>query len=103
MKTVEVKLYGLFRTTKRRYVVALFFCYVTVILCVVWARFILDLPFPWEGAEVPAKLAAYWPARHFYWLVFGGILLSLVDSIFVLRRFAKAEAQQKSTPSPPTS
>jgi hypothetical protein len=102
MKPVEIKLYGLFPITKRRYGFSMLFCLVVVVLCVAWARLILKLPFPWEDAEVPPKMAVHWIARNFYWLVFGGIVLALVDSIFVFRRFARAEANQQSTPSPPT-
>jgi hypothetical protein len=103
MKPVEIKLYGLFSVTKRRYVYSMLFCLAVVVLCIAWARLILKLPLPWEDAEVPPKLAGYWVARNFHWLVFGGILLALVDSIFVFRRFARAEAKQQSTPSPPAS
>ena len=97
MKPVVVKLYGLFPITKKRYIVSMVFSVVVVALSVGWARLKLGLPFSWEDEPFPKALGEIWLARNFYWLVLGGLVLGLVDSIFVFRRFAKASA-----PEPPS-
>ena len=94
MKPVVIKLYGLFPITRKRYAFSLLFSLVVVVLCVAWARLKLGVPFPWEEAPFPKPLEGLWLARNFYWLVLGGLVVGLVDSIFVFRRFARAEAQQ---------
>jgi hypothetical protein len=94
MKPGEIKLYGLFPITKKRYIFSMLFSFVVVGLSIGWARFKLDLPFPWEDKPFPKALGEIWVARNFYWLVLGGLLLGLVDSIFVFRRFARATAQE---------
>jgi hypothetical protein len=96
MKPVIVKLYGLFPITKKRYVFSMVFSVVVVALSVGWARFKLDLPFPWENEPFPKALGEIWLARNFYWLVLGGLVLGLVDSIVVFRRFAKASQEPPS-------
>jgi hypothetical protein len=103
MKPVVVRLYGLIPITKRYYIVTMLLCLVTVALSVGWARYKLDLPFPWEDTPMPAALAKHWLGRNFYWLVLGGLLFGLVDSILAFRLFAKAEGQQPLNPSPPPS
>ena len=96
MKPGEIKLYGLFPITKKRYILSMLFSFVVVGLSVAWARAKLGLPFPWEDEPLPKALGDIWVARNFYWLVLGGLVLGLVDSIFVFRRFAKAAQEQPS-------
>jgi hypothetical protein len=100
MKPVVVKLYGLFPTTKRLYVWTMLIALLIVAVSVCWARFFLKLPLPWEDEPVPRKFADLWLARNFYWLVLGGLLLGVLDGIFVFRRFARAEALQRMNPPP---
>jgi hypothetical protein len=97
MKPVVVKLYGLFPITKKRYIFSMVFSVIVMALSVGWARLKLGLPFPWEDEPFPKALGEILLARYFYWLVLGGLVLGLVDSIFVFRRFAKAAA-----PEPPS-
>jgi len=96
MKPGAIKLYGLFPITKKSYIFWMLFSFVVVGLCVAWARAHLGLPFPWEDEPFPKAFSEIWPARNFYWLVLGGLVLGLVDSIFVFRRFAKAAQEQPS-------
>jgi hypothetical protein len=103
MRPVVVKLYGLFPITKRSYVWTILFTVLIVAGSVCWARFLLKLPFPWEDEQPPRKLAELWLGRNFYWLVLAGLILGVLDCIFVFRRFARAEAQQRMNPSPPPS
>jgi hypothetical protein len=72
------------------------FSFVVVAFSVAWARWHLALPFPWENEPFPDRLGKIWLARNFYWLVLGGLVLGLVDSIFVFRRFAKASQEPPS-------
>jgi hypothetical protein len=99
MEPVRIRLYGLFPTTRRSYVLQLV---LAAVLCAGLLIFRLVMPpFP-----VPEELARKEPSHvlimgfwsNMPWIVLGLASLQAVEALFVLRRFAREEALQQAGP-----
>jgi len=99
MEPVRIKLYGLFPTTRRSYVLQLI---VAAVLCagLLIFRFVMP-PFP-----VPEELARKEPSHLLImgfwskipWVVLGLAVLQTAEALFVFRRFAREEAVRQARP-----
>jgi hypothetical protein len=99
MERVRIKYYGLFWMTRPTYVVlqsiALFLCVALVVvglLGVIWARNVLQhLPAPGDDADLLRQALVL-----LFWIGLLVLLAEGIETYVVLRKFARAEAEQQS-------
>jgi hypothetical protein len=99
---VRIKLYGLISLTKRGYLV----------WCAIGAAGLVALLIVWLVTITPAtplEKSGQYPLNPWYlwrsyapWLIAAGFLLGGLEVFFVLRRFRRAEAEQKPAAAPGT-
>jgi hypothetical protein len=98
MEPIRVRLYGLFPTTRKRYLVvqAFVFGFLAVLLVVAWRY-----PAPRFGVDerrLPVEII--WFLDHLAWLVLTMIILEALESFVTLRQFARREAAQRQQSAP---
>jgi positive regulator of sigma E activity len=104
VEPVRVKVYGLFPTTRRRYVVQLVVAAVlVVVLLVVWTVHRVNLRPEAVGVPSPGLARILFMLDLLPWLALGLGVLQGIEAYFVLRAFARKQAEQTQTqPVPPS-
>jgi hypothetical protein len=98
---VRVKLYGFYSTTKRRYLTQVVIAAVLVALLLAgWLYYRVSLRERLRGINAPAadQIVAVWDLAP--WVVLVVAVLQVIEAYFVLRAFARKQAEA-ATASPP--
>jgi hypothetical protein len=98
MEPIRVRLYGVFSTTRKRYlkIQAFVFGLLIALLIVAW-----QYPNPRFGLDerrTPAEIL--WFLDHLAWLVLAVIVLEALETFVALRQFARREAAQRQQSAP---
>ena len=99
---VRVKLYGFYSTTKRRYVAQVVFAAVLIALLLAgWTYYRISLRERLQGIDVRAadQIVAVWDLVP--WVVLGIAALQAIEAYFVLRAFARKQAEAAVAAPPP--
>lgn len=103
MEPVQVKLYGLYPVTRRRYLRQLFIT--AVLLAVLFGLWYFLPQLQSQSVQGTGSLAhldwALALLRNLHWIGFGLAALVLLEAVFVLRRFAQREAERAKEPAAP--
>lgn len=97
MAPIRIKLYGLLWLTRRGYLMQLAVsAALLVVLFVLWLSWLPATPAPSPGVERPPGLRlALLLLGNLHWVLLAAAVLCSLEAWYVLRRFARAEAEQR--------
>ena len=96
MQPVRVKYYGLLSLTRQQYLTVQS---VLLVLFLILLAAVLALPMP-EGLRKaadtdPIARSVRWVWQNFLWLGLAALALEVIETVLMLRKFARKEAEQR--------
>ena len=98
MEPVRIKYYGLFWMTKRTYFILLLgIAFLVAVLFASFAVVGMVPPVRWPGQPLVLRQPGIfpWVVNNFYPIILALLVAQALDVLFVVRAFAKKEAEQK--------